>query len=144
MIVPRVRYWIQSVFRLCVYFCCSESVLLLSIVIRVFRILWRLLFIAPSGDLLRRRQLILGLIFCSTALMLCLALPPNCRRRTSLPKALFLINPYFSFSHGDACRSGSRRGGSRICPLASGVLPFGRCVGHRVGGVLYDDPRLLG
>ncbi|PBK65681.1 MFS general substrate transporter [Armillaria solidipes] len=36
-----------------------------------------LFFIAPSGDLLRRRQLILGLIFCSTALMLCLALAPN-------------------------------------------------------------------
>ncbi|KAK0452017.1 MFS superfamily [Desarmillaria tabescens] len=36
-----------------------------------------LFFVAPLGDLLRRRQLILGLIFCSTALMLCLSLAPN-------------------------------------------------------------------
>ncbi|KAK0191570.1 MFS superfamily [Armillaria mellea] len=35
-----------------------------------------LFFIAPLGDLLRRRQLILGLVFCSTTLMLCLALVP--------------------------------------------------------------------
>ncbi|KAK0452022.1 MFS superfamily [Desarmillaria tabescens] len=36
-----------------------------------------LFFIAPLGDLLRRRQLILGLVFCSTTLMLCLALVPD-------------------------------------------------------------------
>ncbi|KAK0498134.1 major facilitator superfamily domain-containing protein [Armillaria luteobubalina] len=36
-----------------------------------------LFFIAPLGDILRRRQLILGLIFCSATLMLCLALVPD-------------------------------------------------------------------
>ncbi|KAG7446111.1 uncharacterized protein BT62DRAFT_980978 [Guyanagaster necrorhizus] len=36
-----------------------------------------LFFIAPLEDLLRRRQLILGLVFCSTTLMLCIALVPD-------------------------------------------------------------------
>ncbi|KAK0191572.1 major facilitator superfamily domain-containing protein [Armillaria mellea] len=36
-----------------------------------------LFFLAPLGDLIRRRQLILGLLFCSTVLTLCLGLVNN-------------------------------------------------------------------